>query len=61
MTNTYDAIGRITQRRLGLNSNYDTALTYKPGTDGSQTVNTRGRNTRGRFETTEHKGTVLLC
>ena len=38
MTNTYDAIGRITQRRLGLNSNYDTALTYKPGADGSQTA-----------------------
>ena len=48
MTNTYDAIGRITQRRLEPNSNYDTTLTYKPGTDGSQTV-----NTRGRFETTE--------
>ena len=38
MTNTYDAIGRITQRRLGLNSNYDTALTYKAGVNNSQTA-----------------------
>ena len=38
LTVTYDAIGRITKRRLGLTSNYDTDLTYVPGYDGSQTA-----------------------
>jgi YD repeat-containing protein len=35
LTVTYDAIGRVTKRRLGLTSNYDTDLTYVPGHDGS--------------------------
>ena len=38
LTVTYDAIGRVTKRRLGLTSNYDTDLTYVPGHDGSQTA-----------------------
>ena len=38
LTVTYDAIGRVTKRRLGLTSNYDTDLTYAPGYDGSQTA-----------------------
>ena len=38
LTNTYDAIGRVTQRRLGLASNYDTVLTYEPGVNSSQTA-----------------------
>ena len=38
MTDTYDALGRLTRRRLGLASNHDTVLTYKPGADGSQTA-----------------------
>ena len=38
LTNTYDAIGRVTQRRLGLASNYDMVLTYKPGANSSQTA-----------------------
>ena len=31
-------IGRVTQRRLALASNYDTVLTYKPGANSSQTA-----------------------
>ena len=38
LANTYDAIGRVTQRRLGFASNYDTVLTYKPGANSSQTA-----------------------
>ena len=38
LTVTYDAIGRVTKRRLGLSANYDTDLTYVPGYDGSQTA-----------------------
>ena len=38
LTVTYDAIGRVTKRRLGLTRNYDTDLTYVPGYDGSQTA-----------------------
>lgn len=38
LTVTYDAIGRVTKRRLELTSNYDTDLTYVPGYDGSQTA-----------------------
>ena len=38
LTVTYDAISRVTKRRLGLTSNYDTDLTYVPGYDGSQTA-----------------------
>ena len=38
LTVTYDAIGRVTKRRLGLTSNYETDLTYVPGYDGSQTA-----------------------
>ena len=37
LTNTYDGMGRVTRKRLGLNSNYDTNLTYVPGANGSQT------------------------
>ena len=33
MTDTYDALGRLTRRRLDLASNYDTVLTYKAGTN----------------------------
>ena len=38
VTNTYDAIGRLTQKRIGLTSNYDTSLTYLAGANGSQTA-----------------------
>ena len=38
LTMTYDAIGRVTKRRLGLTGNYDTDLTCVPGYDGSQTA-----------------------
>ncbi len=38
LTNTYDGMGRVTKKRLGLNSNYDTNLTYVPGANGSQTA-----------------------
>jgi YD repeat-containing protein len=38
MTDTYDALGRLTRQRLGLASDHDTVLTYKPGADGSQTA-----------------------
>ena len=38
LTNTYDGMGRVTRKRLGLNSNYDTNLTYVPGANGSQTA-----------------------
>ncbi len=38
LTDTYDTLGRLTRRRLGLASDHDTVLTYKPGTDGSQTA-----------------------
>ena len=38
LTLTYDAIGRVTKRRLGLSANYDMDLTYVPGYDGSQTA-----------------------
>ena len=37
MTDSYDAAGRLTRQRLGLNSNYDTVLTYKAGANGSGT------------------------
>ena len=39
-TNTYDGMGRVTKKRLGLSSsnNYDTNLTYVPGADGSNTA-----------------------
>ena len=38
ITNTYDAIGRLTQKRIGLSSNYDTTLTYMDGANGSKTA-----------------------
>ena len=38
ITNTYDAVGRLTRKRIGLTSNYDTALTYLTGPGGSQTA-----------------------
>ena len=38
VTNTYDALGRITRKRIGLSSNYDTTLTYLETTNGSQTA-----------------------
>ena len=39
ITVTYDAIGRIAKRRIGLASGaYDTNITYVPGTDGSKTA-----------------------
>ena len=38
LTNTYDGMGRVTQKRLGLSSNYDTTLTYVAGTNSSKTA-----------------------
>ncbi len=38
ITNTYDAIGRLTNRALGLNTTYNTALTYVPGNDTNKTT-----------------------
>ena len=37
-TNTYDGMGRLTRKRLGLSSNYDTTLTYIAGANGSNTA-----------------------
>ena len=38
ISNTYDAIGRLTNRALGLNTTYNTALTYVPGNDTNKTT-----------------------
>ena len=38
LTNTYDGMGRVTQKRLGLSSNYDTTLTYVAGANSSKTA-----------------------
>ncbi len=38
ITNTYDAIGRLTNRALGLNTTYNTALTYVPGNATNKTT-----------------------
>ena len=38
LTDTYDGMGRLTRRRLGLSSNYDTTLTYVAGTNSSKTA-----------------------
>ena len=38
VTNTYDALGRITRKRIGLSSNYDTTFTYLAGANNSQTA-----------------------
>ena len=38
VTNTYDALGRITRKRLAINSNYDTTYTYLAGANNSQTA-----------------------
>ena len=38
ITNTYDAIGRLQKRTLGLASDYDTTLTYVPGNDTNKTT-----------------------
>ena len=39
ISNTYDIMGRITKRRIGLASGaYDTNITYVPGADGSKTA-----------------------
>lgn len=38
ITDTYDIIGRITKRRIGLSANYDTDITYIAGANGSKTA-----------------------
>jgi RHS repeat-associated protein len=38
ITDTYDIIGRITRRRLGIPTNYDTDITYIAGANGSKTA-----------------------
>ena len=38
LTNTFDGMNRLTKKRLGLNSNYDTTLSYIAGANGSQTA-----------------------
>jgi YD repeat-containing protein len=37
-TNTYDSLGRLTRKRIGLGSNYDVLLSYLPGANGSQSA-----------------------
>ena len=38
ISNTYDIMGRITKRSIGLGTAYDTNITYVPGADGSKTA-----------------------
>ena len=38
VVNNYDAIGRITNRSIGLGTAYDTNITYVPGNNGSKTA-----------------------
>ncbi len=38
ITVTYDTVGRITKRSIGLGTAYDTNITYVPGADGSKTA-----------------------
>ena len=38
ITNTYDAIGRLENRKIGLNSDYITSLTYVPGNGTNKTT-----------------------